>query len=332
MQLSVSLKAKSNCHVHCLTNQISNTCSLLPEVKVCAVPATCMHAHTQTYAHTHTHTHTETYHNLYGGLDLPYRNCWALHPLMPCFKSPTSAVGQSPEVPGERFWWPPKMKKSHSVASWNPRGNDNDQTPLCGEQTSLDPFSIQSSCVFAHCTVNWELIRSCISEFEPGLIVIVLPSFSSTCILVGTCVSQHVCVFVWRCFSGESILPSSGNKCRFSITWWSFLQPPPPLEVQTQWVNDSLVPVQSFWLRRWQPGDLPSGQAFIQSHPACCMRSLHVSDLCLRGLSARALEISRCLLSRWFRFKLHISSKLCVDSVLLEMGENTGNEKPHQVV
>lgn len=88
------------------------------------------------------HVRTQAHHNnLYGSLDLlAIQELLGPPPFHALLQSPTSGVGQSPEVPRERLWWPPKKEKSLSVTSWNLRGNKNDQTSLWGDaQTrSLD--------------------------------------------------------------------------------------------------------------------------------------------------------------------------------------------------
>lgn len=140
-------------------------------------------------------------------------------------------------------------------------------------------------------------------------------------------------VFVNGCVSGESAQPSSPNKEVFhnmmkpapgykSLFLPSHLNselvpldviPPPALKFKLT-LNNFLVPVQSFSTTVLKTRWLTLGHGFIKSHPAaCCMRSLWarlgVSDLCLRGLSARASEISQRLLSGWLHFKLYLSSQ-----------------------
>lgn len=58
-----------------------------------------LHAHTHMYTHTHTH-----HNNLYGCLDLlTIQELLGPPPCHALLQSPTSGVGQSPEIPRERF-------------------------------------------------------------------------------------------------------------------------------------------------------------------------------------------------------------------------------------
>lgn len=82
-----------------------------------------------------TRMHTRTHHNnLYGSLDLlAIQELPGPPPFHALLQSPTSGVGQSPEVPGERFRLAPQQEKSRSVTSWNPRRDKDDQTPIGGD-------------------------------------------------------------------------------------------------------------------------------------------------------------------------------------------------------